>query len=434
MRSRKALPVDIVLDRESTVSLRDQLVAKLVRTIDSLLLPPGTRMPSTRTVAETLGVSRSVAVAGYDLLLARGYLEVRASSGTYVAARPTGRVGSPPVPQTSPGPAPVASPPVTSPPAVDLRPGRPFLDGFPLAAWRSAWRHAAHRAPTGSPPDLGLPGLRRELRRYLETSRWQSLTGAEVVVVADLSRAARVLLAALASTGRVGLFGPAPVELHRAVSASGWPVVVVPIDGEVPDDLAALIVPDGARGRSPVVWRERTGGYLIDLGSFTALFGADLPLAYLVVPAELVSRVGQLLAELDARPPSIAQEVLRQLLAGGVVERRVTALHRQREAARGTVARAFAEVPDAAVTGPTPDGAVAVWLPPGSDPAEFATAAQARGVLVSTGTDGSILIDICQADDVSARRSLRILSAVAGGTESQPPPCLSAPILLKQPA
>jgi Transcriptional regulators containing a DNA-binding HTH domain and an aminotransferase domain (MocR family) and their eukaryotic orthologs len=387
MRSRKALPVDIELDRESPVSLRDQLVAKLVRTIDSLLLPPGTRMPSTRTVAEALGVSRSVAVAGYDLLLARGYLEVRASSGTYIAARPTGRMGSPPVPPTSPGPAPAAPPPITSPavaspPAVDLRPGRPFLDGFPLAAWRSAWRHAAHRAPTGSPPDLGLPGLRKELRRYLETSRWQSLTGAEVVVVADLSRAAQVL-AALASTG------------------------------QIPDDLAALIVPDGARGRSPVPWRERTDGYLVDLGSFTAFFGADLPLAYLVVPAELVGRVGQLLAELDARPPSIAQEVLRQLLAGGVVERRVTALHRQREAARGTVARAFAEVPDAAVTGPTPDGAVAVRLPPGSDPAEFAAAAQAHGVLVSTGTNGSILIDISQVDDVSARRSLRILGAVA---------------------
>src|SRR5262249_49842061 len=162
MRSRKALPVEIALDRESAVSLRDQLVAELVRTIDSLLLPPGTG-------AGARGVSGSVGVAGSDLLLARGFREIRPGSGPSVAARPSGWVGSPP-PR---GSAPAAAPPA----AIDLRPGRPFLGGFPLAAWRSAWRHAAHRIHPGPLPDLGLPGLRKELRRYLEASRWRPLAG-----------------------------------------------------------------------------------------------------------------------------------------------------------------------------------------------------------------------------------------------------------------
>lgn len=48
-------------------------------------LTPGARLPSTRTLAADLGVSRNVAMLAYDQLLGEGYAQARTGSGTIVA-------------------------------------------------------------------------------------------------------------------------------------------------------------------------------------------------------------------------------------------------------------------------------------------------------------------------------------------------------------
>src|SRR6202048_1704031 len=48
-------------------------------------LRPGLRLPSTRALASSHGVSRNTAVAAYDLLLSEGYVSMRQGSGCYVA-------------------------------------------------------------------------------------------------------------------------------------------------------------------------------------------------------------------------------------------------------------------------------------------------------------------------------------------------------------
>src|ERR1700693_509848 len=47
--------------------------------------PAGERLPSTRELADQLGVSRTVVLLAFDQLLAEGYAEGRAGSGTYVS-------------------------------------------------------------------------------------------------------------------------------------------------------------------------------------------------------------------------------------------------------------------------------------------------------------------------------------------------------------
>ena len=49
-------------------------------------LPSGTRLPSTRSWAAQLGVSRTAVLHAYDQLLAEGYVRGRTGSGTVVAA------------------------------------------------------------------------------------------------------------------------------------------------------------------------------------------------------------------------------------------------------------------------------------------------------------------------------------------------------------
>src|SRR5713101_6242034 len=74
----------IALERATQTPLHQQLCEQLRRAILDGRLSRGTRLPSTRTFAQALGVSRTVTSAAYDELLAGGYLEGRQGSGTYV--------------------------------------------------------------------------------------------------------------------------------------------------------------------------------------------------------------------------------------------------------------------------------------------------------------------------------------------------------------
>src|SRR5271154_2368292 len=49
-------------------------------------LATGARLPSSRDLAERLGVARASVVSAYEQLLAEGYAEGRRGAGTYVAA------------------------------------------------------------------------------------------------------------------------------------------------------------------------------------------------------------------------------------------------------------------------------------------------------------------------------------------------------------
>src|SRR5271155_792322 len=62
-----------------------QVYSGLRQAILSQALPAGGRLPSTRDLAEQLGVSRTVVLIAYDQLLAEGFVEGRSGSGTYVS-------------------------------------------------------------------------------------------------------------------------------------------------------------------------------------------------------------------------------------------------------------------------------------------------------------------------------------------------------------
>jgi GntR family transcriptional regulator / MocR family aminotransferase len=61
-----------------------QIYLGLRKAIDSGRLRPGKRLPSTRDLAEQLGVSRTVVLLAYEQLLAEGLTASRHGSGTYV--------------------------------------------------------------------------------------------------------------------------------------------------------------------------------------------------------------------------------------------------------------------------------------------------------------------------------------------------------------
>src|SRR5688572_20764480 len=134
MRYREVLTYPIAVRRDATQPLREQIAEQIAAAVDGGTAPRGARVPSTRTMAELLGVSRGVVGEAYDLLHARGYLVTRPGSGTFISG------GTAPVKAVRSA---AAAPAWT----VDFTPGQLCGEAFPIRAWRAAWRYASHQIP-----------------------------------------------------------------------------------------------------------------------------------------------------------------------------------------------------------------------------------------------------------------------------------------------
>ncbi len=77
--------LNILLDPSSPMNLQHQLRQKLIDAIYSGVLQPGQRLPSTRSLARRIEVSRNTVSLAYDALIADGHLDSRPRSGIYVA-------------------------------------------------------------------------------------------------------------------------------------------------------------------------------------------------------------------------------------------------------------------------------------------------------------------------------------------------------------
>ena len=72
------------LCRESAATLPRQIADQFRAAIMCGRLPVGARLPATRRLACTLGVSRNTVATAYDDLLADGLIEGRIGAGSYV--------------------------------------------------------------------------------------------------------------------------------------------------------------------------------------------------------------------------------------------------------------------------------------------------------------------------------------------------------------
>jgi GntR family transcriptional regulator/MocR family aminotransferase len=346
MRYAASLTVPITVTRNSDSPLHQQIAAQLASAVADGLLPDHLQLPSTRTLASALGVSRGVATAAYESLFARGYLVGERGSGTYVAR---------PVAQAAPAPRPAIEP-------VDLRPGLLNTEAFPLAAWRSAWRQASFRCPPpGRLPALGLPELRQAVGEYLTNTRGTPLAGREVVVTGGRTHALRLVLDVLGlSGGQVAIEEPTAPEIHQLLRSDGRSeAVALPVDAygavvaTAPAGCRALVfhpdssVPFGYRlsadrhrealagGRRLIEMTSTPGRQAtvaqcgdsvfadrsILIGGFCELFGPSLNLAYALLPRDVADAVGRRVADHAEQPPHVTQLAVAALLRDGTARR-----------------------------------------------------------------------------------------------------------------
>ncbi|MDH6452365.1 MULTISPECIES: PLP-dependent aminotransferase family protein [unclassified Streptomyces] len=268
-------------------------------------LAPGTRLPSSRSLAADLGIARNTVADAYADLVAEGWLTARQGSGTRVAtghaatgsvaAGPVavGRVaaGAPPTPSGQragtavppTGTAPRSRPP--GQPAHNLVPGTPDLASFPRAQWLKAARRALATAPYQA-LDYGDPRGRVELRTalagYLSRARGVRADPEHILICAGFSQGLRLLGAALRARGaRTVAVESYGLDVHwNLLAAAGLRTVPLPFDergtdpGELTDQDAVLLTPAHQfpmggtlhrdRRSAVVEWARRTGGLVIE--------------------------------------------------------------------------------------------------------------------------------------------------------------------------
>ncbi|MFF7210353.1 PLP-dependent aminotransferase family protein [Streptomyces sp. NPDC008238] len=297
--------VDLHLDLTGGTGARAGLEKALREAVRDGRLAPGTRLPSSRTLAGDLGIARNTVADAYGQLVAEGWLSARQGSGTRVGDgwRPAGPAAAPsrggraragtaaPHPGGGATGAGTAEPPAGPPRQrehfpYDLRPGSPDLGSFPRAAWSAAARRALAAAPNdalGYTDPRGRPELREALAAYLGRVRGVRTAPEFVVVCTGFVQAAGLVGRALRTMGarRVAVEALAYPHTLRILRRAGLTTVPLAVDDDGAQVCAldaavdaALLTPahqfpygaplSPARRTATVAWARATGGLVIE--------------------------------------------------------------------------------------------------------------------------------------------------------------------------
>jgi GntR family transcriptional regulator/MocR family aminotransferase len=210
-------------------------------------LQPGLRLPPTRALASTYGVSRNTAVATYDLLLSEGYLSARRGAGTYVAdALPT-LPARKPTRAASGGATRLNAfwrkPPIAEVAAADEAPRFDFQLGVPdpgsiaFDVWQRLHGRALRglsRTRTAYSDSQGREALRVAIARHVSFARAVACRPEDIVVTTGAQQAFDLLARILVTRERtvVAVEDPGYPPLRAAMAAAGAKVVPVPVDAE----------------------------------------------------------------------------------------------------------------------------------------------------------------------------------------------------------
>lgn len=371
----------ISIDRKSSDSLQEQIYKSVREQILTGLLNRGAKLPSSRTLAAQLNISRNSVVLGYERLSNEGYLVAKPMVGNFVA-----RVLPDNLVRTAPG----AGQPIeaTAEAAGARAPhsfsGRPHAilnnlsipidfwtqrtdpHAFPLKTWRrlilQSLANAGHNLTEYGDP-CGLMTLRSAIAEHVCSTRSIQVRPEQVVVLAGAQLALNLVIRLLAKGGDTILVEN-PCNQGAAYLFESYNMKLLPVtvdehgmDATTAANLDARLAyltpshqfPMGStlsleRRRTITRWAERTGAYVIEddydcefrydgmplpamkalspdyviyLGTFSKSLGAGLRTGFAIFPEHLVDAAATAKALLDNGQVWLEQAALSRFIEDG---------------------------------------------------------------------------------------------------------------------
>jgi GntR family transcriptional regulator / MocR family aminotransferase len=356
----------------------------------------GGRLPSTRDLAQQLGISRTVVVLAYEQLLAEGFAVGRSGSGTYVSAdvgpRRAGaqsedsaklrlaRFGSAAAAAWSRVNFPQRHKPALP---YDFAYGRSDLDTFPFQLWRRLLLKCARQASIAEldyGPASGNTALREAICSHLRRSRAVNCDPERVIVVNGSQQALDLIARILLQPGdRVAIENPSYQGTTEVLRAAAARLLTVPVDrnGLDPARLPAsarivfvtpshqfptgpilplarrLALLDWAKHKNAVIVEDdydgefRYEGQLLEslqgldrdsrviyIGTFSRTVFSALRIGYLIVPKSLVPAFAAAKWLCDRHTPSLEQKTLAEFISSGMYERYLRRVRRRNASRR----------------------------------------------------------------------------------------------------
>jgi GntR family transcriptional regulator/MocR family aminotransferase len=403
----------------------------------------GDKLPSTRDLAEQLGISRTVIVLAYDQLLAEGFVVGRGGSGTYVSAGLATRRASAARAQAqlrlsrfgavaaSFGAGVTIPARPTDLPRYDFAYGRSDVECFPFEAWRRILLRCARQSPVREldyGPAAGSDALRTAICAHLRRSRAVACEPSQVIVTSGSQQALDLIVRMLIERGdRVAIEDPSYQGTREVLRAAGARLQPVAVDGDglnvaaLPENARMAFVtpshqfPTGtilslARRQTLLEWARQKNAVIVEddydgefryegqrleslqgmdsegrviyVGTFSRTVFSALRIGYLIVPKPLQRTFAAAKWLCDRHTATLEQEALATFITSGLYERHLRRVRRRNTAARNVLLAAIHKHLDdrVDVTGDGSGAHVVLWLREGRSEEQAVVDAAAASV------------------------------------------------------
>ncbi|MFP3496645.1 PLP-dependent aminotransferase family protein [Pseudomonas sp. SIMBA_059] len=391
-------------------------------------LPAGSRLPSTRSLAERWLVSRGTLEAAYERLQGEGYVQRVAGSGTRVCAVIPEQFIAAAAPSASARRAALPDQPdavVQS--HVPFVARRPDAGLFDLKAWARCISRGLLRVGPGvleAAHLAGLPALREQIADYLRSYRGLQCEADEVIVTTGIRHALDLIARTLLKPGDTACVeDPGYTPARRLFSLAGAQIKAVPVTAEGLDCAQlpstarlAYVTPahqaplgmtlSVSRRLALLDWAARADAWVIEddydseynynsaplaalksldssdrvlyCGSFNKNLFPGLRVGFMVVPKALRPALLRTLQLTGHSVGATDQLGLVELLGSGAFVRHLRASRQAYQARRDAL---LACLPDGcSVSGQQAGLHFVLWLPPGVEEQDFCERATAVGL------------------------------------------------------
>jgi GntR family transcriptional regulator/MocR family aminotransferase len=359
-------PLRLELDRSAKTPLAEQIRRGIGSAIESGILGPGARLPSWQDLAAQLGVARGTVRTAYEKLSSAQLIVASRATGTHVADRPSFPVRREQAPD--PGSFMEMYQELTAGPAI-FQMGVPAHEAFPAKLFtklRTRAVRAAMSAPATHLDPRGELELRREIAAYLALARGIECAPSQVIITGGFASGLGSTLRVLGlGRKKVWMEDPGFPFTRHGLELAGLSIEPIPVDADGIDvghgvkhapDAGLVVVTPGqqaplgstlslARRSQLLDWAARQGAWVIEddylselqlkgratpalasldragrvihIGSFSKTLTPSLRLGFIVAPAALAARFGEVAACLAPSPEPSVQLATAEFMRDG---------------------------------------------------------------------------------------------------------------------